>query len=114
HESLPPRLVRESVCQLATASCLILKRGWLVSHIEVEPGLKGEHDSVYGIDILVRSISGRILACVEVKRTPAELQKLVTDLRACCNRGPHEKDQCGFPQNHPNYEFCASFKPAYF
>lgn len=112
HDSLPPRLIREAVCQLSTASRLILERGWLASHVELEPGLRSDHE-VYGIDILVRSPSGRLLAGVEIKRTVAELQKLVTDLRACCNRGPHDKDQCGFPQNHPNYEFCASYRPTY-
>ena len=35
------------------------------------------------------------------------------DLRACCKRGPHAKDDCGFPQNHPNYEFCALHQPPY-
>jgi hypothetical protein len=111
---LPPRLVRERVCQLSTASSLIVKRGWLTSHIQMEPDLKDDRDMPYGIDILVKSPTGQILACVEVKRSVAELRKLIIDLRACCTRGTHAKDDCGFPQNHPNYEFCAFYKPAYF
>lgn len=110
----PPRLFRECVCQLSTASSLIMKRGWLKSHILMEPDCKDDRDTSYGIDILVKSPTGQILACVEVKRSVAELQKLITDLRACCKRGAHAKDDCGFPQNHPNYEFCAFYKPIYF
>lgn len=114
HDPPPPRLFRECVCQLSTASSLIMKRGWLTSHILMEPDFKDDHDMSYGIDILVKSPTGQILACVEVKRSVAELQKLITDLRACCQRGAHAKDDCGFPQNHPKYEFCAFYKPAYF
>jgi hypothetical protein len=114
HDPPPPRLFRECVCQLSTASSLIMKRGWLKSHILMEPDCKDDRDMSYGIDILVKSPTGKILACVEVKRSVAELQKLITDLRACCTRGVHAKDDCGFPQNHPKYEFCAFYKPTYF
>ena len=114
YDLLPPRLVRERICQLSTASSLIVKRGWLTSHIQMEPDLKDDHDMPYGIDILIKSPTGQILACVEVKRSVAELRKLIIDLRACCARGTHAKVDCGFPQNHPNYEFCAFYKPAYF
>jgi hypothetical protein len=110
----PPRLFREGVCQLSTVSLLIMKRGWLKSHILMDPDCKDDRDMSYGIDILVKSPMGHILACVEVKRSVAELQKLITDLRACCKRGAHAKDDCGFPQNHPKYEFCAFYKPTYF
>lgn len=112
YDSLPPRLVRERICQLSTAALLIVKRGWLTSHVQLGPNV-GDN-AFCGIDVLVRSRTGQILACVEVKRSVAELHKLLADLRACCMRGPHAKDECGFPQNHPNYEFCASSKPAYF
>jgi hypothetical protein len=91
-----------------------MKRGWLKSHILMEPDCKDDRDMSYGIDILVKSPTGQIFACVEVKRSVAELQKLITDLRACCTRGVHAKDDCGFPQNHPKYEFCAFYKPTYF
>ena len=114
HDLPLPRLFRECVCQLSTASSLIMKRGWLTSHILMEPDFEDDRDMSYGIDILVKSPRGQILACVEVKRSVAELQKLITDLRACCQRGAHAKDDCGFPQNHPKYEFCAFYKPAYF
>jgi hypothetical protein len=110
----PPRLFREGVCQLSTAASLIMNRGWLKSHILMEPDCKDGRDMSYGMDILVRAPAGQILACVEIKRSVAELQKLITDLRACCKRGAHAKDDCGFPQNHPKYEFCASYKPTYF
>jgi hypothetical protein len=113
-DPFPPRLFRECVCQLSTASSLIMKRGWLKSHIQMEPDCKDDRDTSYGIDILVRSPAGQILACVEVKRSVAELQKLSTDLQACCRRGAHAEDDCGFPQNHPKYEFCAFYKPTYF
>ena len=110
----PPRLFRERVCQLSTASSLIMQRGWLTSHILLAPDGQGDSDMSYGIDILVKSPAGQILVAVEVKRSIAELQKLITDFQACCKRGAHLKDDCGFPQNHPKYEFCASYKPAYF
>src|ERR1700730_19092479 len=35
-EPPPPRLFREGICQLATASLLILKRGWLRSQVRLE------------------------------------------------------------------------------
>ena len=114
HDPPPPRLCRERVCQLSTASFLIIERGWLTSHILLEPDWQGDRDMSYGIDILVKSPAGQILVAVEVKRSTAELQKLITDLKACCKRGAHLKDDCGFPQNHPKYEFCAAHKPAYF
>ena len=110
----PPRLFRECVCQLSTASFLIIQRGWLTSHILLEPDCKDDRDMSYGIDILVKSPAGELLVAVEVKRSAVELQKLITDLSACCKRGAHAKDDCGFPQNHPKYDFCASYKPTYF
>jgi hypothetical protein len=110
----PPRLFRECVCQLSTASALVIERGWLASHVRINPDDRDRDDASYGIDIVVQSPDGRILACIEIKRSIPELQKLVTDLQTCCQRGPHAKDDCGFPQNHPKYEFCASFKPRYF
>ena len=110
----PPGLFREGVCQLSTASLLILKRGWLKSHILMEPEIQDQRGTSYGIDILVRSPAGQILICVEVKRTVAELEKMMTDLRTCCKRGAHANDDCGFPQNHPKYEFCAFYQPTYF
>ena len=111
HNPPPPRLFREGICRLATASSLILKRGWLRSQIRLE----SREGSVptHGADILVNSLAGKLLVAIVVKRSVAELEKLVADLRACSKRGAHAKDDCGFPQNHPNYEFCASFQPPY-
>jgi hypothetical protein len=114
HDPPPPRLSRECVCQLSTASFLIIKRGWLTSHILLEPDLRDDRDASYGIDILIKLHPGQILVGVEIKRSAVELQKLIIDLRTCCKRGPHAKDDCGFPQNHPKYEFCALYQPAYF
>jgi len=109
----PPRLFRERVCQLSTAALLILKRGWLNSHILLEPDYRDNRDRSYGIDIVVKSPTGQIFVCVEIKRSGVEFEKLVTDLRACAKRGAHLQDDCGFPQNHPKYEFCAISKPPY-
>ncbi|MEY2562783.1 MAG: hypothetical protein QOH88_976 [Verrucomicrobiota bacterium] len=109
-----PRLLREVVCQLSTASALILKRGWLRSQVVMLSGDEELRPPGHGIDLLVRSRPDEILICVEVKRSAAELQKLMTDMGACCKRGPHARDECGFPQNHAKYEFCALNQPAYF
>jgi hypothetical protein len=113
HEPTAPRLLRENVCQLATASRLILKRGWLKRHVALEPSSKEHRATALGVDLLVRSATGKILIWVEVKRSAVELQKLVADLRACSRRGPHAREDCGFPQNHPRYEFWVSYKPTY-
>lgn len=112
--SLPPRLFRESICQLSMASALILERGWLRSHVLIEPSIDEQSSVASGVDILVKSSDGRTLIGVEVKRNAAELQKLALDLQACSRRGPHPRDDCGFPQNHPKYEFCVSSQPNYF
>ncbi|MEN3369567.1 MAG: hypothetical protein V7609_1710 [Verrucomicrobiota bacterium] len=115
YNSLPPRLFRESICQLSTASALILKRGWLRSHVLIEPSIDEQSFVTSGVDILVKSPGdGRTLIGVEVKRNAAELRKLVLDLQACSRRGPHTDDDCGFPQNHPKYEFCVLSRPSYF
>lgn len=114
HDPPVPRLFRERICQLATAGRLILERGWLERQITIDPA--GQHDwaAENGIDITINSLAGALLAGVEVKRTPEGLEKLKRDLRQCCRRGEHDRDNCGFPQNHGNYEFCACYKPAYF
>ena len=113
HEPTAPRLLRENVCQLATASRLILKRGWLKRHVALEPSSEEHHATAEGVDLLVRLSSGQILIWAEVKRNVVELQKLIADLRACSRRGPHAHEDCGFPQNHPRYEFCLFYKPTY-
>ena len=112
-DSSPPRLWRETVCQLATTSLLVLKRGWLKSHVTLEPGSNEHRAPALGFDLLVRSPAGKVLIWVEVKRTAVELEKLIVDLRACSRRGPHRRQDCGFPQNHPRYEFGLCHKPAY-
>lgn len=101
----PPRLLREAVCQLATGSLLILKKGWLKSHVTLEPGSDEHRTGGVAFDLLVRSPGGKVLVWIEVRRSAVELQKLIADLRACSRRGPHPRQECGFPQNHPRYEF---------
>jgi hypothetical protein len=109
----PPRLLRENVCQLATAARLIFERGWLKEHVILQPS-HGEHRAIAdGFDLLVRTRPGEILISVEVKRSRLELEKLIADLRACSRRGPHAHEDCGFPQNHPRHAFCVSKRPAY-
>src|SRR6478672_1495015 len=97
----PPRLLRENLCQLAAAARLIFERGWLKHHLALEASGPGYRAPADGFDLLVRSTAGEILIWVEVKRSAAELEKLVADLRACSRRGPHSREDCGFPQNHP-------------
>jgi len=112
--SHPPRLFRESICQLATASALILKRGWPRNQVRLEPSIEEQASAAAGVDVLVLTGAGEVLIAVEVKRNAAELQKLLMDLQACSRRGSHAEVDCGFPQNHPKYEFCLSHQPRYF
>jgi hypothetical protein len=109
----PPRLLRENVCQLATAARLILERGWLKKHVMLQPGRAEYRTAADGCDLLVRAQPSEILISVEVKRSRLELEKLIADLRACSRRGPHAHEDCGFPQNHPRQEFYRSLRPAY-
>src|SRR5215831_1734128 len=47
YDPLPPRLVRERICLLSTASALVTKRGWLPVHIEIEPDLRDASNETY-------------------------------------------------------------------
>ena len=105
----PPRLIRENVCQLATASMLVLERGWLPSQIRVQP----DYAISSGIDAIIESAGGRMLAAIEIKRSAHELQKFTSDFRRCCQRGEHAKADCAFQQNHDTFEFCRHFQPPY-
>jgi hypothetical protein len=107
------RLLRENVCQLAAAARLVFERGWLRSHVSLEPGKPEQHATADQFDLLLKSPSGEILIWVEVRRTAVELHKLVADLRACSRRGPHAHADCGFPQNHPRHQFCVATRPAF-
>jgi len=109
----PTRVLRENICQLATAARLIFERGWLPRHVFLEPGRPEHHSNTDSFDLLVRSPAGEIFIWVEVRRSVAELEKLIADLRACSRRGPHARADCGFPQNHPRHEFCVANQPAY-
>jgi hypothetical protein len=109
----PPRLLRESVCQLATAARLIFERGWLKQHVVLQPSRREHRTTADSFDLLVRSLAHEILISVEIKRSRLELEKLIADLRACSRRGAHAHEDCGFPQNHPRHEFCVSKRPGY-
>ena len=109
----PPRLLRENLCQLATAARLILERGWLKCHVTLQPSRPEHRATADGFDLAVRSLRGEILIAVEIKRSRLELEKLIADVRACSRRGPHAHADCGFPQNHPRHEFYLSQRPAY-
>jgi hypothetical protein len=108
----PYRLLRENIGQLAAAAWLIYRRGWLPSHLILQPS-KAEHRSIGGFDLLVKSAAGQNLIWVETKRSAAEVEKLIADLRACGRRGRHARAECGFPQNHPRYEFCLEARPEF-
>ena len=109
----PARLLRENVCQLAVASCLIYQRGWLPRHLSIEHGRPEHHAALPGFELLVKSLEGNVLIWVETKRSRVELEKLISDLRTCSRRGPHGRDDCGFPQNHPRWEFALWARPQY-
>jgi hypothetical protein len=109
----PPRLLRENLCQLATAARLIVERGWLKRHVSLEPSRPEHRAGAEGFDLMVRSLDGELLISVEVKRSRLELEKFFADLRACSGRGPHAHADCGFPQNHPRHEFYLSRRPAF-
>jgi hypothetical protein len=109
----PPRLFRERICQLATAAALVLERGWQTSQIELEPATIEEDAQRNDVDIVVKSTSGELFAAVEIKRSAPELNKLQRDFYQCCKRGKHPEAECGFPQNHAKYEFCAAHRPSY-
>ena len=107
----PVRLLRENVCQLASAARLIFERGWLKRHVTLERGRDEHRATADQFDLLVRSPSGEIFIWVEARRSAVELEKLVADLRACSRRGPHAHADCGFPHNHPRHEFCVANQP---
>jgi hypothetical protein len=109
----PPRLLRENLCQLATAARLILERGWLKQHVVLQPSRREHRATADGFDLLVRSPAEKILISVEIKRSRLELEKLIADLGACSRRGAHAHKDCGFPQNHPRHEFYVSQRPTY-
>jgi hypothetical protein len=111
---LSPRLLRDVVTRFSTAAMLILDRGWLQRQIQIEPMIKNDGATAYGVEIVVKSLTGELLAGVVVKRSGHELAKLKSDFNQCCKRGQHPEDNCGFPQNHGKFEFCAMSKPAYF
>ncbi|MFL6590413.1 MAG: hypothetical protein ACJ8M4_09595 [Chthoniobacterales bacterium] len=109
----PARMLRENVCQLAAATCLIYQRGWLPQHLALEAGRPDHHSTATGFELVVRAHEGTPLIWVETRRSVVELEKLVSDLRACSRRGQHAQSDCGFPQNHPRYEFALWARPQF-
>lgn len=105
----PARIVRESVCKLATASALVLERGWLPAQVKTEAG----EAAPYGVDMIIESVAGEALVYIEVKRSVHEVEKFTSDFRQCCRRGAHAKADCAFQQNHDMYEFCVRFAPTH-
>ena len=105
----PPRIIRESICQLASAAALVLDRGWMPGQIKI--GTVGPLE--YGVDMIVESDGGELLVGVEVKRSVHELEKFRNDFRQCWTRGAHAKAECAFQQNHQMHEYCARYKPPY-
>jgi hypothetical protein len=114
HDPPPPRLAREAICRFSTAAALILDRGWLERQIQIKATIEAESTPAYGVDLVVKSLAGKLLAGVEVKRSGHELAKLKNDFYQCCKRGKHPEGNCGFPRNHGKFEFCAFHKPTYF
>jgi hypothetical protein len=105
----PPHLVRERICQLATFSSLILQRGWLPGQIKMCP----DDAASYGVDMIIESVSGKLLVASEIKRSVHEMRKFAGDFRQCCKRGEHAKAECAFQQNHGMFEFCRRYQPGY-
>ena len=107
-------LFREGVCQLSTISRLILKDGWNMSQILMEPTLGEFGNLAYGVDILLKSIEDEIIVCGEVKGDRASFTSLIKGFKYCCEQGSHDKKECKYASNHPKYSFCESVKPQYF
>lgn len=105
-----PHVFREGICQLSTVAALVLKYGWQVDMIEMEPRIPTLR---YAIDFRIRDPRNEILICGDVKSCENELKSLRGDFRYCCSIGPHLKTQCR-KQNHRKYAFCFEFKPLYF
>jgi hypothetical protein len=106
-------LIRTTLCRFSTAAALILQRGWLPQQIQVGATPKEKELMPQQMDMTVTASDGSLVAAVDVRRTAPELEKLGRDLQQCGRRGKHAEDNCGFPQNHGRFEYCAFFKPPY-
>jgi hypothetical protein len=107
-------LFREGVCQLATVSALVLKYGWRIDQIEMEPTFPDFPHLAWAVDIVLRRNTGTVVACCEVKQNDRELDQLIAGFRYCCGKGPHSREGCRLARNHPKFELCAAIKPDYF
>jgi hypothetical protein len=115
HRKLGRPLFREGVCQLSTAASLILKYGWRVDQVEMEPKFPDSPPHLaWAVDLAIKDAEGKTVACGEVKRNDKELRLLIDGFRHCCGAAPHHKDECRFKKNHPKYELCSDVKAPYF
>ena len=107
-------LFREGIVQLAAASSLILKYGWDISQVQLEARKEDFGALARGVDLIIKSSTGKVVICGEVKKDSQELEKLIEGFHYCCERGQHDRNDCQFKPNHPKYELCAFIKPLYF
>ncbi|MFL6515371.1 MAG: hypothetical protein ACJ8M1_10145 [Chthoniobacterales bacterium] len=107
-------LVRTTVCRFSTAAALVLERGWLPQQIQVGARATEKEVMPHQLDITVNVSDGSLVAAIDIRRTLPELEKLRRDLQQCGRRGKHADDNCGFPQNHGRFEYCAFYQPPYF
>lgn len=114
HQNGTRFLFREGISQLAAASLLILKYGWEKSQIQIEARREDFGAIARGVDLIIKSRSGKVVICGEVKKDDSEFERLIEGFNHCCQQGPHSKNDCKFKSNHPKYEACAFVKPLYF
>lgn len=107
-------LFREGISQLAAASLLILRYGWEISQVQIEARREDFGALARGVDLVVKSSTGKVVICGEVKKDDQEFEKLIEGFHYCCQQGQHDKNDCKFKPNHPKYELCAFVKPLYF
>jgi hypothetical protein len=110
----PAHFFRESICQLATTSSLILEHGWPASLIEMEPCKGNYKEARNGVDLVAKSVDGSICLAVEAKSHTALLNDLIEGFKYCCALGDHPKNGCRFEGAHSKYRFCRAYRPVFF
>src|SRR5207237_5698044 len=78
----PVRLLRENVCQLASAARLIFERGWLKRHVRLEPSREEQRATADHFALLVRSPAGRIVIWMDGRCSACALDNLIVSFRA--------------------------------
>jgi len=106
-------LSREKLCQMAAAADLVLRYGWPISQIFVEPSNAVIPGLAWSVDIVVLDPDERPIIYGEVKRSSRLVEELVRGVRDCGRRGPHETDECGSDQ-HRKFEALWKSRPQYF